>query len=59
MGLSRGVDGLITDKPDLARAVIERRAAMSNSERFLVAQLIRSRREHGSARSGNGISYGT
>ena len=41
MGLSRGVDGLITDKPDLARAVIERRAAMSNSERFLVAQLIR------------------
>ena len=41
MGLSRGVDGLITDKPDLARAVIERRAAMSNAERFLVAQLIR------------------
>jgi hypothetical protein len=41
MALSRGVDGLITDKPDLARAVIERRAAMSNSERFLVAQLIR------------------
>jgi hypothetical protein len=41
VGLSRGVDGLITDKPDLARAVIERRAAMSNSERFLVAQLIR------------------
>jgi hypothetical protein len=39
--LSRGVDGLITDKPDLARAVIERRAAMSNAERFLVAQLIR------------------
>ncbi len=41
MALSRGVDGLITDKPDLARAVIERRAAMSNAERFLVAQLIR------------------
>ena len=41
LGLSRGVDGLITDKPDLARAVIERRAAMSNAERFLVAQLIR------------------
>ena len=41
LALSRGVDGLITDKPDLARAVIERRAAMSNAERFLVAQLIR------------------
>ena len=41
VGLSRGVDGLITDKPDLARKVIERRAGMSASQRFLVAQLIR------------------
>ncbi len=39
--LGRGVDGLITDKPDLARAVIARRAAMSDSERFLVALLVR------------------
>jgi glycerophosphoryl diester phosphodiesterase len=39
--LSRGVDGLITDKPDLARQVIERRAQMSDSQRFLLAQLIR------------------
>jgi len=41
VGLSRGVDGLITDKPDVARKVIERRAQMSESQRFLVAQLIR------------------
>ena len=39
--LSRGVDGLITDKPDLAREVIERRAQMTDSQRFLLAQLIR------------------
>jgi glycerophosphoryl diester phosphodiesterase len=41
VGLSRGVDGLITDKPDVARAVIEARAKMTDTERFLVAQLIR------------------
>jgi glycerophosphoryl diester phosphodiesterase len=41
LALSRGVDGLITDKPDLARQVIERRAHMSDSQRFLLAQLIR------------------
>jgi glycerophosphoryl diester phosphodiesterase len=41
VGLSRGVDGLITDKPDVARAVIEARAQMTDTERFLVAQLIR------------------
>jgi len=40
-GLSRGVDGLITDKPDLARTVIATRAQMSESQRFLVALLIR------------------
>jgi glycerophosphoryl diester phosphodiesterase len=41
LALSRGVDGLITNKPDLARQVIERRAQMSDSQRFLLAQLIR------------------
>jgi glycerophosphoryl diester phosphodiesterase len=41
LGLSRGVDGLITDKPEVARAVIEARARMTDTERFLVAQLIR------------------
>jgi len=41
VALSRGVDGLITDKPDVARRVIERRAQMSESQRFLAAQLIR------------------
>jgi glycerophosphoryl diester phosphodiesterase len=41
VGLSRGVDGLITDKPDVARAVIEARAQMTDTERFLVATLIR------------------
>jgi glycerophosphoryl diester phosphodiesterase len=41
VGLSRGVDGLITDRPDVARQVIELRAQMSEPQRFLVAQLIR------------------
>jgi glycerophosphoryl diester phosphodiesterase len=41
VGLSRGVDGLITDDPQLARFVIERRAGMSEAQRFLVAQMIR------------------
>jgi len=41
VGLSRGVDGLITDKPDVARKVIERRIQMSEPQRFLAAELIR------------------
>lgn len=41
VGLSRGVDGLITDKPDVARQVIELRSRMSAPQRFLAAQLIR------------------
>src|SRR5688572_937215 len=41
VALSRGVDGLITDKPDQARRVMELRAGMSNPQRFLTAQLIR------------------
>ena len=41
LGLSRGVDGLITDKPDIARQVIEARAQMSEPQRFLTALLIR------------------
>ena len=41
VALSRGVDGLITDKPDLARRVVERRAQMSEPQRFLAALLIR------------------
>jgi glycerophosphoryl diester phosphodiesterase len=41
VGLSRGVDGLITDKPDLAREVIELRRRMSEPQRFLAATLIR------------------
>ena len=39
--MSRGVDGLITDRPGLARQVVERRAAMSDAERLLAALLIR------------------
>ena len=39
--MSRGVDGLITDQPDLARQVVERRARMSDAERLLVALLVR------------------
>ena len=39
--MSRGVDGLITDKPDLAREAVARRAAMSDAQRVLVALLIR------------------
>jgi glycerophosphoryl diester phosphodiesterase len=41
VALGRGVDGLITDKPDLALRVIERRAQMSEPQRFLAALLIR------------------
>ena len=39
--LSRGADGLITDKPDLARTVVARRAAMSDAQRFGLAALVR------------------
>jgi glycerophosphoryl diester phosphodiesterase len=39
--MSRGVDGLITDKPDLAREVVAKRAQMSDAQRLLVALLIR------------------
>ena len=34
---SRGVDGLITDEPDLARRMLEYRAEMSPVERLLLA----------------------
>ena len=34
--ISRGVDGLLTDKPTLARAVLEQRAQMSGPERLLL-----------------------
>jgi glycerophosphoryl diester phosphodiesterase len=39
--MSFGVDGLITNKPALAREVVAKRAAMSDAQRFLVAVLIR------------------
>jgi glycerophosphoryl diester phosphodiesterase len=39
--LSWGVDGLITDKPDLARKVVVRRAALSDAQRFGLAMLVR------------------
>jgi glycerophosphoryl diester phosphodiesterase len=39
--MSSGVDGLITDKPDVARIVVERRALMSDAQRVLVALLVR------------------
>ncbi len=39
--MSHGVDGLITDKPDLARQVLARRDQMSDAQRFLVALLVR------------------
>jgi len=38
--MGRGVDGLITDKPDLAREVVTRRARMSDAQRVLVALLV-------------------
>jgi len=41
MGLTRGVDGLITDHPDVAQRVIIARARMSEPQRLLVALLIR------------------
>jgi glycerophosphoryl diester phosphodiesterase len=39
--LSRGVDGLITDTPDVARRVLARRAELSDAQRVLVAVLVR------------------
>jgi len=39
--MSEGVDGLITDRPDLARSVVGRRTAMSDAQRLLVALLVR------------------
>jgi glycerophosphoryl diester phosphodiesterase len=39
--MSHGVDGLITDRPDVARVVVARRAAMSDGQRLLVALLVR------------------
>jgi glycerophosphoryl diester phosphodiesterase len=39
--MSNGVDGLITDKPDVARRVVERRAGMTDAQRIVVALLIR------------------
>jgi glycerophosphoryl diester phosphodiesterase len=39
--MSFGVDGLITNKPALAREVVARRAEMSDAQRVLVALLIR------------------
>jgi glycerophosphoryl diester phosphodiesterase len=39
--MSRGVDGLITDKPDLARVVVARRAGLSDAQRFGLALLVR------------------
>jgi glycerophosphoryl diester phosphodiesterase len=39
--MSRGVDGLITDRPQVARSVVATRAEMSDTERVLVALLVR------------------
>jgi glycerophosphoryl diester phosphodiesterase len=39
--MSHGVDGLITDKPEVARLVVARRAGMSDAQRILVALLVR------------------
>lgn len=40
--LSRGADGLITNKPAVAREVVARRAKMSDSQRMLAALLLRA-----------------
>ena len=40
--MGRGADGLITDKPGLARRVVERHGKMSDAQRLLVALLIRA-----------------
>lgn len=36
MMMNRGVDGLLTDRPALARDVLAQRAEMSSSERLLI-----------------------
>ena len=41
VAMSHGADGLITDKPDLAREVVARRAEMSDTQRLLLALLVR------------------
>jgi len=41
VAMSHGADGLITDKPDLARRVVARRAQMSDAQRLLLALLVR------------------
>ena len=38
--MSKGVDGLITNKPALAREVIKRRTQMSDAQRLMVALLV-------------------
>jgi glycerophosphoryl diester phosphodiesterase len=40
--MSRGVDGLITNKPDVARTVVKRRAEMSDAQRVLLALLVKA-----------------
>ena len=40
--MSHGVDGLITDRPALAREVVARRAEMSDAQRLLTALLVRA-----------------
>jgi glycerophosphoryl diester phosphodiesterase len=40
--MSRGVDGLITNKPDIAGLAATRRAEMSDAQRILVALLVQS-----------------
>ena len=39
--LSKGVDGLITDVPAVARQAVERRNAMGDAQRFVLALMIR------------------
>jgi glycerophosphoryl diester phosphodiesterase len=41
VAMSHGADGLITDKPDLALQVVARRAQMSDTQRLLLALMIR------------------
>jgi glycerophosphoryl diester phosphodiesterase len=41
VAMSHGADGLITDKPELARQVVARRAQMSDTQRLLLALLVR------------------
>jgi glycerophosphoryl diester phosphodiesterase len=41
VAMSHGADGLITDKPDLALQVVAQRARMSDTQRLLLALLVR------------------